>query len=297
MPPSSVSSVDLPEPLGPRKATRSPGSMPQVDALERDHVVPLEGAVEVHDPLAPDSHTAGAPQLPDVVRLAHPLPLCRRACLPSPRYLTRQAGPRATIPAGSSPTRDRASCHPRAAPGRAGALTGGSQAGTGQSLRHAPQAVPMTDDKNLPNTPENAPGNSGSRWEPDPAAPVEGLAAAPVPPVDPAYDRRTPAPRPAPPRRARRRPSRTQAAHRRPRRRGAGRRRRPRPRGRPRHGRRRPRTRRLQRRLLPAGRPRPAARDARTASPPPASPASAMTTATTTDSLRRRRRRRGRVDS
>lgn len=49
----------------------------------------------------------------------------------------------------------------------------------------------MTDDKNSPNTPENAPGNSGSRWEPDPAAPVEGVAAAPVPPVDPAYDQGT----------------------------------------------------------------------------------------------------------
>ncbi|MFC5176332.1 hypothetical protein [Nocardioides taihuensis] len=70
----------------------------------------------------------------------------------------------------------------------------------------------MTDDKFPPNTPENAPGNSGSRWEPDPAAPVEGVAAAPVPPVDPAYDPASPGAPAAPPApAARRRPSRTQA--------------------------------------------------------------------------------------
>jgi hypothetical protein len=62
----------------------------------------------------------------------------------------------------------------------------------------------MTDDTNLPNTPGNPPGNSGSRWEPDPAAPGAGIPAAPVPPADPAYDEQ-----PAPAAPARTRPSRT----------------------------------------------------------------------------------------
>ena len=71
MPPKRVSSVDLPEPLGPRNATRSPGVDGEVDALERDHVVALEGLVEMDQALAPDGQPAGplCPFLGDVLHV------------------------------------------------------------------------------------------------------------------------------------------------------------------------------------------------------------------------------------
>ena len=58
MPPNSVSRVDLPDPLGPRNATRSPGVDGEVDALQRHHVVTLEGLVEVHQALAAHGQAA-----------------------------------------------------------------------------------------------------------------------------------------------------------------------------------------------------------------------------------------------
>lgn len=62
----------------------------------------------------------------------------------------------------------------------------------------------MTDDTPSTNNPGETPESSGSRWEPDPAAPQAGIPAAPVPPADPAYDAQ-----PAPAAPARTRPSRT----------------------------------------------------------------------------------------
>ena len=49
--------VDLPEPLGPgRRRARRPGC--QVDAAQRDHVVPADPVVEVDDSLAADPQAA-----------------------------------------------------------------------------------------------------------------------------------------------------------------------------------------------------------------------------------------------